>query len=236
MQETLLDKTFQTAHHNRNALPMYEHFYTALRETTPRAYLWREWEGDVMSGKPLDTEEWAPGAFCLDLQNGVVNTPHSLTALSTPGAYEVTEWLADANWRLAGMLVYSEEPDAFDVVGLCSRTDSPVIFPEAQVHFKRSNNTWGWQYAATGPVNSFFYDAFISDHTDAELTAFNDAIDVLGSTYFYTLGAWLDNVSQPGAWEVFPPKPPKVKEKNGKVKKVLRGPLLGYSVFKREES
>lgn len=234
MIATVLDRALQSAFENRSALPVYKHLYDAIMETKPKAFVDFDWSNVATNGRCLPDKDmdWAEPAFCLTAPHGISHYGHTIAALRAPHANKFTGWLENVTWQLQGVMVFKRNPASFDVIGMLGTHTMPVMFPEAQISFNHEPGMpWSWDYAVTGPVNRIFYDFYVDAYEEADAPVFRHAIDQLGGLYSQFLGYWMHKLEQPGKWTVNKPKPPRLQMKHGKIKKVLREPLLGYSTY-----
>lgn len=227
MKPTVLDHLCATAHANKHMFPVLNGLLEAVLEIKPPAMLWPQFKPDAlacMPALPATGITWPDGAFCVQL--GTAGVPHHNTAIAIDADNPIVSWMKHAATALTGIMVFSPGPDTFDVIGLVELGHTSLIFPEAQIHFVREEAGWRFEYAQTGSTNGMFYDAVVP--VDAvELPP----IDRLGSLYLTILGGLYHHINQPGKWVGAAAVGAKVKNKNGKINKVIRTPLLGHKTF-----
>lgn len=235
MRSTALDGIMHTCSQNAVGMPMYKHLLGALIQTKPVPYVWDNWRGfDTPGGEALPAAiTWPSPAFCLTAGKGAIAHHHRLAVFRAKYDQKAAGWADMATWHMNGVLVFSKAEDAFDVIGLAGHSGMPIVFPEIQLAFRRMGDRWHWDFSPTGPVNGL-YQLFRRDFDEEDERQFSHALDYVGSIYSTFLAAWLHELAQPGEWVNFPPKPARLQYKDGKVKKVLRLPLLGYKTYVKQ--
>jgi len=229
MQTTLLDAYIGTCLANKDRLHVCGAMNDVLRTTPPVAHIWE-----------------TPNALVRPLANAPLVLPDSAMCLCvipsiTPGYYRfcvdqdmdapiLGDWIGGCPWSLEGLLVYQYDDKTFDTIPLVRQmSGGNSVMPEVQMHFTLTPEGWIWQKSKTGHVNSYFHDVMIRMLPDQD--RLDDSIAYLGSVINACLGSYLDYINRPGKWQICVAREPKLKLKNGKVKKLYREGSVGYKQF-----
>lgn len=223
---TLLDDFVKSCQANGNIMPIYQHMSAAIQETQPVAHRWDGWELEQAVHLPDRDIVWPDAALCLAGQYPIY-PQHSFASDIGQRNDDADLWCRSFNWSLNGALVFQEGPQRFDVIPLCVESAKrSVVIPDVQLHFTRGDTGWAWAESATGPVNFAFHKVMLRDVED--ISDYDSNINDLGNIMSLYLGSYLAWLEQPGGWDITVAREPRLKIRNGKVKKVYREGTLGY--------
>ena len=218
-------------------IPMLRHLANALAETTPVVHYWPGWDtqliGDDLPNEPII---WPDQYFSLCTSSPMFGmTYHQFCVANGVVDLQDLAWLDGRPvWQPAGILVFAKDPDNFDAV-LYARPvgrGNDLLFPEMQLRFARNpEQGWTWYRARTGPVNHYFYKPLVKISDGVNWEQLDANVNHMGRQIQRILAAYRRHIAQPGEWKKFPPKPPRMKMKDGKPKKIYEIAHVGHTVF-----
>ena len=234
MRTTLLDNFISTCEANKNTLYVCREMTAGLKEMHPVAHLFRN-SGNAES-LPAEEITWPDSAMCLFDPDGIL-TPDTYDITVTAGELKEKdlEWLKKVQWRLAGVIVVQPGGDTFEAIPLIITRVSNIVLPEVQLTFKLENGAWSWAMSETGAVNATLYKPILKNFTPEELLEFEVKVQRLGHCLGSYLASYCEHLLREGQWVIHPPKSPRVKMKNGVVKKVYAPGSVGYKEYKLAE-
>jgi hypothetical protein len=237
VKPTILDHFTQTCGYNP-ALPVCRAMGEVIKQTQPIPHQWSGWPAQAkpehLPGTPI---VWPDSAFAVGSPNGpIIPGTHGWCFDIGQGGYGIDPWI-DTHWYLQGAIVFQYNERVFDVIPLLLEAErEQLCLPEMQLHYVLSDDGWTWSKAVTGPVNALFHDAFLDYMREQDREQVYEAINILGnhvSSYLGAYWSWLHRA--PGRWLIRPAKEPRVKTKNGKVKKIYDEGTLGYKEYEPME-
>jgi hypothetical protein len=229
MKTTLLDDYIGTCVANKDKLHVCAAMGQVLKATTPVAHVWETPNAMVrpLAPAPLVLPD---AAMCLCVLPGITPGYYRFCVDQNVDTPILGDWIGRCPWSLEGLLVYQYDANTFDAIPLVRQlAGGNTIMPELQIHFTWTADGWIWQKSKTGHVNPYFHDVMIRMLDDQE--TLDNSITYLGSVINCCLGSYLDYINRPGKWQVYMPREPKLKVKNGKVKKVYQVGSVGYKQF-----
>ena len=236
MRITLLDDFIKSCQANKDVVPMFSFMDSAIQQTTPVAHYWDAWSTAPRHSLPNRELEWVDRAFCLFSEDSLTEGVHTFAADVDQTTADAHLWFNKFQWTLEGALVFEECPTAFDVIPIArERAQKSVCLPDIQLHFTKTDDGWSWQQARTGPVNYTFHLVFTTDLTDEEKVRVQEGVDHMGRLMGLYLGSYLQWLEQPGSWEIIPARAPRLKIRDGKVRKIYREGSVGYKTYQMKE-
>lgn len=234
MRTTLLDDYIASCSTYKDKLHVCRHMDEVLKGTRPVPQLHRARGMSARaSGLPDKPIRWDDDAMCVFTPDGI--GPRHIMCVDVGQTMDsCVAWVTQARWSLEGLLLFQLD-DTFDVVPLV-RSDKPyIVIAEVQLHYTFGNGTWSWQYATTGPVNATFHEPMLHGCDEAQRQAFDENVNHLGNVISIYLGDYWDYLSNPGAWMIHPPRTPRVKVRDGKIKKLYKPGSVGYKEYTLDE-
>ena len=229
MKTTILDDYIGTCLANQHKLHVYGAMNGVLKAAPPVAHLW-ETDNPLRMPLPISPPSWPDTPMCLCVVPSITPGYYKFCIDQGTEAPILEDWIEQRPWSLEGLLVYPFDDTVFDVIPLAKHVGGgAVVMPEIQLHFTLKPDGWRWRKATTGQVNAFFHNVMLKMIDDKE--AVDDDIHHLGEVISYCLGTYLDYIKGPGGWQIHPAREPKLKLKDGKVKKVYQAGSVGYKQF-----
>jgi len=237
---------FASAQHNDHHV-VYHNFLGLLKQTPMPICQFRPWDASEEQILPTeDAKLWSLGNnICVFAQPGI-----GPASTHTPLLVDAQSGLAgellphELRWSPTLLMLFkrttfkSAQPPrcSFDVIPIMTNTTSAdLVFPEIQLRFDATDTGWVWYMSPTGFVNSYLYEPITTQLPVASQKRLEDAVEQFGNEILYFLGAFDAHITKPGAWEKIPAKPARIKEKNGKVKKIYRIAQAGYQHYVLKE-
>lgn len=229
MKTTMLDGLIASCLTNKERLHVFAGLDSVLRAAPPIAHIW-----DVPNPLqvPLEPKNLLlpDAAMCLCVPAGIMPGNFRFCIDQDVEAPILEDWIGRYPWSLEGLLIYQFSAQAFDAIPLARRiSNGNMVMPEMQINFELTPEGWIWKKSTIGQVNAFFHDVMlrmIEDQSGVE-----ESIGHLGNVINYLLGSYMRYLQQPGSWDIQLPRDPKLKLKNGKVKKVYQAGTVGYRQF-----
>ena len=213
---------------------VYKHFLELLQEVKITAVDFPQWNprtGQALSACAPNLWELGP-ALCIFTQRGIVPGYHRPAIIESTEGRDTDLPIHIPSWVLDAILVFQRTAESFDVIPMMSQTSGQQTpFPEMQIRYDLHNDDWAWKYSPSGFVNAFSYYPQMEDAFACDKKCVLQRLNWLGQYVLNYLGAYDILLGQPGEWQVIKPKPPRYKEKKGKVKKIHSIAQAGFKRF-----
>jgi len=234
MRTTLLDRVTQACIHTKARLPASRALFDIIEGTSPKCHQWAPWTRPLdYTPLPAHAIVWPDPVFCLESLHSVVPDPYGLTLDVGHTGLGFDIWFRSLAWSMPGLLVFQRSLASFDVIPLVLNTPKlNLCVPEVHLQYAYESGTgWTWGKVEGVGINTTMHDFMLGLMQPREQRDVTQNVNDLALAIGQYLGAYAQWIRQPGHWQVVPSKPPRVKEKNGVVKKVYSYGSAGYKTF-----
>lgn len=238
---TPLDRLIYSAAKYHKHFAMWERFLRLTTEIEIRTQVWRGYRLEE-HGTPLRPDDptlWAQHPFLmLYTPEGIL--PATCCRPLLTGALERSArslGMDSVTWDLTSVLLFRKGQYDFDAVPILEQRDAPqLVFPEPQISFVHTADGWTWSLAKTGFINPMVYDDLIKSMSDRARTVLEEDTDLLASAVLLYAGGWAARIAKGGRFVQHGCKQPRVKERDGRVKKIHEIAKVGWYEFEAEKA
>lgn len=233
---TILDKLIYDCN-SMSEMPFYKGMLGYLQNMAPSAHVVRPDESQMFSipihELPPPPEPALPGEFlkvpspvcyCLEDDRSI---PINMSCHHMGNEHSD---FFQGYWFLAGAMVSEIGPDVLEImpIGVTVQDGKPIIFPELPASCGFRDGKWDIGISYSHPVHDLLYNLMLKDLDAQQVQYIGKQVAHKGKWLLSDIASYMKHVDK-SAVETFRPSKPRVKMKDGKVKKIYRLPALGYS-------